>query len=422
VVTISFRKSAPSFVGDDALTHYGNRDRPESTPKSAPWGGRRAGPVADHGEMRGRLERSPESDPEAHQSVVGDQGRCSSVESLAGVAGNAAVSRFLTVQRMGSINSAETQLGAVQGNAMYGLLPELETMAPSVVRDQAAARQVGGDRLVLATEAVTAKGEKRNWVDFAQQRSGRLAQLPADQVTDLIRYLGAPADARYYTRQQFAKNYDGAVDPAKNEITLVFKVKFFFEDSPRMNVASLRKGFPAGFKTAVEDVWSNKGTCQVPTADGGRRPFTTRVRVEVTDQDPHYTFTVSVIPPDRSSFVADDAPVGGLDYRDNTPKQHDSKFPLPDGGTTHTQTDQTTSAHEAGHAFGLAHANGTGNDSKDYADRPDQAADIMGLGNKIMVQTNPQGQVTHNDFAPFEAIADKWRAELYPGPLDAQCR
>ncbi|MEV6443059.1 hypothetical protein [Amycolatopsis sp. NPDC051716] len=343
------------------------------------------------------------------------------VESLAAMAGNAAVSRLLTVQRMGSVMSSETQLGAVQGHAMYGLLPALAVMPPSVLNDQASARQMGGDRLVLAIEAVQAKG-KQNWIEFARQRSGRLAQLPADQVTDIVRYLGAPADARYYTRQFFNQNYDGVVDPVKGEVLLVFKVQFFFEESSRVNVGPMRASFPAGFKRAVEEVWSGKGTCQAPGPDGAKRAFSTKVQVTAVTQDPHYTFRVSVIPKGRVSVTDRGTHSGGLDYHDNEPRQYSEDFPAPGGKVVHTETEQIASAHEAGHAFGLDHANGTGSDSKDYADRPEQAPDIMGLGNKILVQSNPKGQVTHNDFAPFEAIADRWLKELYPGGLDAQCR
>jgi hypothetical protein len=378
--------------------------------------------------MQGRLYQPPGSEPARSRAEVTDPVRptAASVESIAAVAGNAAISRFLagsrpvTVQRSGTVMSAETQLAAVQGNAMYGLLPELASMPPSVLDDRTAARQVGGDRLVLAIEAMQAKG-KQAWIEFAQQRSARLAQLPADQVTDIIRYLGAPADARYYTRQFFNQNYDGVVDPAKGEVLLIFKVKFFFEESSRVNVAPLQTGFPAGFKKAVEETWSGKGTCQLPGPDGTKRAFATRVQVDVTP-DPHYTFQVSIIPKGRVSVTDKDKHSGGLDYHDNEPRKHSEDFPSPGGKTVHTETEQITSAHEAGHAFGLDHVNGSGDASKDYAGRPEHAPDIMGLGNKVMVQSTPKGQITHNDFAPFEAIADKWRKELYPGALEAQCR
>ncbi|WP_410585982.1 hypothetical protein [Amycolatopsis sp. lyj-23] len=379
--------------------------------------------------MRARVRR-PSEEPAKRPAVVAAPamapaaavaGGVRAVESLAARAGNAAVAAFLAVQRMGSVTSAETQLAAVQGQAMFGLLPELALLAPSVLGDEVSARRVGGDRLVLAIEAVRAKG-KQNWIDFARARSGRLDKLPADQVADIVHYLGAPDGARYYTRQFFNQNYDGVVDPVKGEVLLVFKVQFFFEESPRVDVAAVRAGFPAGFERAVEDTWSGKGTCRLPGPDGVQRPFTTKVAVAVVTQDPHYTFRVSVIPKGRVSVTDRATRSGGLDYHDNDPRSRAQDFPAPGGRTVHTETEQITSAHEAGHAFGLDHANGTGNDAKDYADRPEQAPDIMGLGNKIMVQSNPKGQITHNDFAPFEAIADQWRREMYPGTLEAQCR
>jgi hypothetical protein len=110
--------------------------------------------------------------------------------------GNAAVGAFLqrrsaaperpVVQRS---PENEKALAAIQGGAMFALLPDVARLPPEVRADEAAAQFVGGPRLVLAIRAVQNKG---NWKAFATANATELVALPLDQIDDLMRYVGAP--------------------------------------------------------------------------------------------------------------------------------------------------------------------------------------------------------------------------------------
>jgi len=80
-------------------------------------------------------------------------------------------------------------LAKVQGLPMFALLPTLEGFPVGVRTDEAAARVVGGPRLVTALRVVAAR--KSPWKQFRAVHAAELNGLPADQVENISAYLKA---------------------------------------------------------------------------------------------------------------------------------------------------------------------------------------------------------------------------------------
>jgi hypothetical protein len=118
---------------------------------------------------------------------------------------------------------------------MYALLPALVGLPTDERTDETAAAGIGGPRLVTAMHVVAAKGTP--WLEFVTAHASELATLPVDQIGDIITFLGAPKDARYYKADEFGGQFDGAVDPIHGVITLFLRVKFEFADGLRFGLA-----------------------------------------------------------------------------------------------------------------------------------------------------------------------------------------
>jgi len=321
----------------------------------------------------------------------------------------------------------EKPLAEIQGHAMFNLLPKLRALGPEIASDEAAGQAVGGPRLVTAMRVVAAAGQ--GWMEFATAHSDELAALPSDQISDIITFLGAPKDARYYKADEFGGKFDGAIDPGKGEIVLMFRVRFEVEGarfgSSQSGTPEWEKETKAGiekykvdFKRNVEDTW--KGTLKPAIPIGKRSSFQARVSVSFVESGEHTLFhIVSTAPDGRSSAKPGE---GTLDVDDNEMQVKDKDHPVmndkgrPAGTVTNTQP---PSAHEVGHAFGLDHPQGKGSDDKNYGKTAEERESIMGAGHKMKV-VQRGGQIRHNDFAPFIEIAERWGRDVFPGSLASQ--
>lgn len=321
------------------------------------------------------------------------------------------------------MNDHEKQLFAIQGGAMFGLLPALEGLPADVRTDYEAGRAIGGPRLVAAMKAVAGKGS--GWIDYANANHGDMGGLPEDQIRDLMAYLGAPKDARYYKDipGRSRGHYDGAVDPATSTITLFFRAKIVVATAEQ-GVAhpvdpSVLEPFKASFKAEVEKVWSG-GTIKPAKAIAGVSAFATKTNVAIVDATEHLIFYVMPDELGRSN-VGDDR--GALREKANEEKSSTCEvFDDTSGKKHHSQTDtQRASTHEFGHAVGLDHprpqAGADGECAPAYGKTGEERGSIMGAGHERRVLK--RGGVDHNDFQPHMAIGEKWGEEILPGPLKA---
>ncbi len=71
---------------------------------------------------------------------------------------------------------------------MFALLPRLQGLPEQIRTDEEAGRLVGGPRLVTAMRVVAAKGTR--WLEFAAAHNSELAALPADQIANILTFLG----------------------------------------------------------------------------------------------------------------------------------------------------------------------------------------------------------------------------------------
>ena len=316
----------------------------------------------------------------------------------------------------------EEALSKIQGHAMFNLLPLLEGQSADVKTDEAAGSFVGGPRLVTAMRVVREKGKQ--WLNFATTNNGELAALPSDQISDIMHYLGAPKDARYYKADEFSGRFDAAVDPTSASITLFFRVRFEVDgaqfgsakpgtDQWQKETAEGMRKYKEDYKKVVENIWSGKGkikpTCAVP----GIVAFETKVVVTVVTGGEHKLIHIL---PDTPGGRSNMGSVGAQKVDDNQPKTNtrqaiDPKTNKP----VQTTNTQITSAHEFGHAIGLDHVRCPGDDNC-YGVTPEENQDVMGRGDKLQVYKR-NGQVKHDDFKPFKLIAERWGKDIFPAAL-----
>ncbi|MBD2517856.1 hypothetical protein H6G93_23330 [Nostoc sp. FACHB-973] len=320
----------------------------------------------------------------------------------------------------------EETLAAIQGHAMFNLLPRLQALPEDVRNDEQAGGFVGGPRLVTAMRVVKEKGKP--WLDFVAAHNGELAALPSDQIADVMSFLGAPKEARYFKSDLFDGRFDGAVDPDAGVVTLFFRVRFEVESakfgtaSPgtpeweKETQAGLQQ-FKADFKQVVEETWSGKGSVRPTCPVGSIKALQTKVVVSVVDSGEHKLIHIfSDVGEGRSNMGQE----GNLKVNDNKPKTETKQVVDSTGRHPEQVTNtQITSAHEFGHAIGLSHPRCPGGDDNCYGVTAEERRDVMGGGDKLQV-IKRAGKIVHDDFQPFERIAEQWGKDIFPGAL-AHC-
>lgn len=350
------------------------------------------------------------------------------------MAGNAALAH--AIQRQEVLQRSpehEEALAKIQGGPMYDLLPQLGALDVAVRADEDAATKVGGPRLVLAMRAVKSKG---NWQPFALDNAGEIANLPIDQIGDLMRFVGAPSSVRVFDRANFDGRFDGMVDPTTGTITLIMRVKFepvegqSYSGDPAGTKAweqNNQKAFAAfgpKFKAAVEHAWFKSGPVK-PTCPGTKvASFATRLSVQIVGSNEHLAIKLYGVTAGLRSNVepklrkGETSRKGEMQVGDTELKPTSLKHP---NGTTVTSA-QVTAAHEVGHAMGLAHVACEG-EGVCYGTTQAEYGDIMGGGGSVGTMSVGSGKTAHvhDDLLAFERIGERWSQDLLPGPLGPKC-
>jgi hypothetical protein len=327
----------------------------------------------------------------------------------------------------------EEALRKIQHLAMFSLLPALEGLPDDVRTDEEAGQFVGGPRLVAAMHVVAAKGTP--WMEYVTSKNGELAVLPADQINNVMTYLGAPKDAWYFGGDDFDNKFDGSVDPSKGVVTLHFRVRFEAAPGARFGFAKppsdewtretqeAMQKFSGDFKRVVEKAWSRQGTIKPSCAFGAIKSFQTQVSISVVDSGEHTVMYINNEVPGGRSGVSKDKKIGNLKISDNEMKTKDVDHQVLDergrraGKVT---TEQTASAHEFGHAIGLDHPVCKHGADICYGKTAEERRSMMGAGNKLSV-IQRDGDIKHNEFEPFLRIGRRWGQEVWKGALQAKC-
>ncbi len=322
----------------------------------------------------------------------------------------------------------EKPLGEIQGLPMYALLPALATLEPAAARtDREAGGFVGGPRLVVAMNAVAMKGD---WKGFAAANAGELGGLPIDQIGDVMRFVGAPADVKTYERDQFEGRFDAFIEPTSGLISLIFKTRIALQEDDLPTPDEVTK-FKSEFKQIVESTWSGKGTVQ-PACPGLKvQPFRTKVTVLYVDGGEHMPIMLNS-GKHRAGEVSEDRRTKERQMRLDADGAHLSPNPTQQyagnrqkdakGNPIPLESKQAPAAHEFGHAVGVHHSHCDGNSMICYGDTPEEHGDVMGGGMKVQViKDKVTGKVLHDDFTPFEKIGERWGKDVFPGALQAKC-
>lgn len=326
----------------------------------------------------------------------------------------------------------EKAFKAIHYQAMFALLPTVAALPAEVRADEQTAQFVGGPRLVLAIRATQSKG---NWQAFASANVGELAGLPIDQIDDIMRYVGAPAEVRTFDRSKFDNRFDALVDPTTGTITLIMRIKIEMLDSQSYsghdvgskgwqdnNIPEFKK-FGPRMKSVIESAWSGTGSVK-PVTKGLKVPtFATRVSVQIVDSGEHICFKLyggtsgvrsnvnQTLKPGATSRT------GELHIGDNDPKPTS----LEHRDHTKVSSQQITSAHEFGHAMGLQHVRCAG-DGVCYGINQTEYGSIMGGGMSLAPVTVGEGKGAHvhDNLVPFEKIGEAWGKEVFPPALAAK--
>jgi hypothetical protein len=234
-------------------------------------------------------------------------------------------------------------------------------------------------------------------------------------------------DTYYYGSGAFKGRYDGIVERGAGRITLLMRVEF--ELAPEFvdrrtsqfseHTLKYYKEFQQKFKEVVERIWSGAHALKPALPLDKNYYYDTRVRVVVTDSDPHATIrlypkTIDASTGEAARSCAKAATPGEkgialLQEGDNVEKERVMEYK---GEKLYFYGN--TSAHEFGHLLGLGHVNekaplrkkpsGEWTDEDKYGVTPEQAADIMGRGNMV----GPQ------NMGPFIRIAEEYGKEVAP--------
>jgi hypothetical protein len=234
-------------------------------------------------------------------------------------------------------------------------------------------------------------------------------------------------DAYYYPSDRFLGRYDGLVERGAGRITLIMRVdlqlapQFIDQRKGDFSEHTLKyhQEFKQKFKEVVERIWSGAHALKPALPFDKNYYYDTRVRVELTDSDPHaeiylHPKTIDASTGEAARSCASAAKPGqkgiaNLQEGDNVEKERVMEYK----GEKLTFYGNT-SAHEFGHLLGLGHVNekaplrkkpsGEWTDEDKYGVTPEQAADIMGRGNMV----GPQ------NMGPFIRIAEEYGKEVAP--------
>lgn len=406
-----------------------------ATPETAP--ARPTGPARGTGLPTGPAGIAADHRPGPHPGRHDLGSRSRHLVGLQRLAGNAGVARLVQrspgpaglVQRS---EETEKALAAIQGQAMFALLPAVAALPAQVRADETGARFVGGPRLVLALRGVANKG---NWAAFAGANAAELAALPLDQIDDLMRYVGAPADVRTFDRSSFDNRFDALVDPTTGTITLIMRIKIemvegqSYSGDPvgtkeweKNNIPTFA-AFGPKLKSAVESAWAGTGSV-TPVTKGLQVPvFATRVSVQIVQSGEHIAFKLyggtSGVRSNVNQRLEPGATsrTGALQVGDNDLKPTS----LEHRDHSKVSSRQVTSAHEFGHAMGLQHVRCAG-DGVCYGVSQAEYDSMMGGGmslNPVAIGSG-KGAHVHDNLVPFEKIGEAWGREVFPGPLAAK--
>lgn len=248
---------------------------------------------------------------------------------------------------------------------------------------------------------------------------------PQSAVAD---FATASPQARFYSDADLGASFDGLADPGNGVITLYKRIRFsadgaqFGAAAPgtpgwEEETAAGKRKFAEDFKAAVEAAWSGQGTVKPACPIGTVTSLRTRVKVIVVDAGEQAVVNIITHGSGRSNASEGQ---GNLQPGDNQPRTRTVQGVDPTGTQpVDVTTTHTTSAHEFGHMVGLHHVRCPGGDDNCYGVTAEQMQDVMGRGDKLQV-LKTRGKVVHDDFEPFERIAQRWGRDAATGAA-ARC-